>query len=140
MLNCVTGVPGASKTAYVVTQLLNVERKNKVNLKKNIVVFEHNKACFDKFKDDFSYYEYETGSGHELKKHLEVLPPEYFYMLGQDYDDLRPDDYYFRSVRYNEIIERIRDRGESENFEFFQPVRTIYSNIKALKIDYVRNL
>ena len=39
-------------------------------------------------------------------------------MLGQDYDDLRPDDYYFRSVRYNEIIERIRDRGESENFEF----------------------
>lgn len=140
MLTCVTGVPGASKTAYVVTQLLNVERKNKVNLKKNIVVFEHNKACFDKFKDDFSYYEYETGSGHELKKHLEVLPPEYFYMLGQDYDDLRPDDYYFRSVRYNEIIERIRDRGESENFEFFQPVRTIYSNIKALKIDYVRNL
>ena len=51
MLNCVTGVPGASKTAYVVTQLLNVERKNKVNLKKNIVVFEHNKACFEKFKD-----------------------------------------------------------------------------------------
>lgn len=140
MLNCVTGVPGASKTAYVVTQLLNVERKNKVNLKKNIVVFEHNKACFDKFKDDFSYYEYETGSGHELKKHLEVLPPEYFYILGQDYDDLRPDDYYLRSVRYNEIIERIRDRGESESFEFFQPVRTIYSNIKALKIDYVRNL
>ena len=69
MLNCVTGVPGATKTAYVVTQLSNVERKNKVNLKKNIVVFEHNKACFDKFKDDFSYYEYETGSGHELKKH-----------------------------------------------------------------------
>jgi broad-specificity NMP kinase len=30
MLNCVTGVPGATKTAYVVTQLLNVERKTKL--------------------------------------------------------------------------------------------------------------
>lgn len=140
MLNCVTGVPGASKTAYVVTQLYNIEQKNKINLKKNITIFEHNKKYFDQFKDDFSYYEYETGSGHTLKKELKILPPEYFYMLGQDFDDLRPDDYYLRSVQYNEIIERIRDRGENEDFAFFQPVRTIYSNIKALKIDYCRDL
>ena len=31
-LNLVTGVPGASKTAYVVTELDSIERKNKVNL------------------------------------------------------------------------------------------------------------
>lgn len=140
MLTCVTGVPGACKTAYVVTQLDNIERKNKVNLIKNIAVFEYNKASFDEFKSDFEYYEYETGSGHELKKCLEILPPEYFYILGQEFDDLRPDDYYLRSVRYNEIIERIRERGESCKFEYFQPVRTIYSNIKALKIDYARGL
>ena len=68
MLNCVTGVPGATKTAYVVTQLENVERKNKVNLKKNIVVFEHNKACFDKFKDDFSYFVSINGVLPEMKE------------------------------------------------------------------------
>lgn len=140
MLNLVTGVPGASKTAYVVTQLYDIERKNKVNLAKNILVFEHNKPFFEKYIDDFQYYENEVGSAHELKIVLEVLPPEYFYMLGQDFDDLRPDDYYFRSVRYNEIIERIRERGEPEKFTYFQPVRTIYSNIKALKIDYARAL
>ena len=140
MLNCVTGVPGASKTAYVVTQLYSIEQKNKINLKKNIAIFEHNKKYFEQFKDDFSYYEYEVGSGHTLKKELKILPPEYFYMLGQDFDDLRPDDYYLRSVQFNEIIERIRDRGEKEDFAFFQPVRTIYTNIKALKIDYARDL
>lgn len=136
MLNLVTGVPGASKTAYVVTQLFDIERKNKINLKKNILVFEHNKSFQDKFKDDFSYIEVEQGSGHELKIILQVLEENYFDMLGQDFDDLRPDDYYYRSVQYNEIIERIRDRGELEDFLFFQPVRTIYANIKALKIDY----
>lgn len=140
MLNCVTGVPGASKTAYVVTQLYSIEQKNKINLKKNIAIFEHNKKYFEQFKDDFSYYEYEVGSGHTLKKELKILPPEYFYMLGQDFDDLRPDDYYLRSVQFNEIIERIRERGEKEDFAFFQPVRTIYTNIKALKIDYARDL
>lgn len=140
MLNLVTGVPGASKTAYVVTQLFDIERKNKINLKKNILVFQHNKSFQDKFKDDFSYIEVEDGSGHELKTILEVLDENYFDMLGQDFDDLRPDDYYYRSVRYNEIIERIRDRGEPEDFLFFQPVRTIYANIKALKIDYARAL
>ena len=78
MLNLVTGVPGASKTAYVVTQLFDIERKNKINLKKNILVFEHNKSFQDKFKDDFSYIEVEQGSGHELKIILQVLEENYF--------------------------------------------------------------
>lgn len=140
MLNCVTGVPGACKTAFVVTQLDNVERKNKIHLKKNIAIFEYNKQFFEKYAEDFTYVDIETGSGHTLKKSVEFLQSDYFDMLGQEFDHLRPDDYYFRSVRYNEIIERIRDRGEKEDFQFFQPVRTIYTNIKALKIDYVRSL
>jgi hypothetical protein len=140
MLNAVTGVPGASKTAYVVTQLYDQERKNKINLVKNIAIHEHNKPFFEKFKDDFSYVEIEVGSGHELKTVLEILPDDYFDMLGQEFDDLRPDDYYVRVVRCNEIIERIDDRGEKHDLQYFQAVRTIYTNIKALKIDYVRAL
>lgn len=140
MLNAVTGVPGASKTAYVVTQLYDQERKNKINLVKNIAIYLHNKPHFLRFLDDFAYVEIEVGSGHELKTVLEILPDDYFDMLGQEYDDLRPDDYYVRVVRYNEIIDRINDRGEKHDLQYFQPVRTIYTNIKALKIDYVRAL
>ncbi|MFU8928301.1 zonular occludens toxin domain-containing protein [Acinetobacter puyangensis] len=138
MLNLVTGVPGASKTAYVVTELDKIERQNKVNLEKNKLIYQHNQTLFEKYKDDFAYYEIEVGSGHELKNELEFLPDDYFNFLDQDFDDLRPDYYFLRSVRYNEIIERIKDREGEQGFKQFQPVRTIYSNIKALKIEYAR--
>lgn len=138
MLNLVTGVPGASKTAYVVTELDKIERQNKINLEKNKLIYKHNQLLFEKYKNDFAYYEIEVGSGHELKIELELLSDDYFNFLGQDFDDLRPDFYFFRSVRYNEIIERIEDREGEQGFKLFQPVRTIYSNIKALKIEYAR--
>lgn len=140
MLNAVTGVPGASKTAYVVTQLDEQERKNKINLVRNIEVYKHNKQYIEKFKDDFSYLEQEQGSGHELKTVLVILEDNYYDMLGQRFDDLRPDDYYVRVVRFNETIERLNERGEKHDLQPFYAVRTIYSNIKALKIDYVRAL
>ena len=72
-LNLVTGVPGASKTAYVVTQLDNIERHNKINLQQNQLIFQHNEKLFEKYKDDFSYYEIEVGSGHELKNEIEFV-------------------------------------------------------------------
>ena len=140
MLHLVTGVPGASKTAFVVTKLDDIERKNKVHLQKNKVIYEHNKQLFEQYKDDFSYYEVEVGSAHELKTLLEVLPSDYFDFLTQDFDDLRPDYYFLRSTRYNEIIDRINERDGQQKFEYLQPVRTIYSNINALKIDYTRAL
>lgn len=140
MLTSVTGVPGACKTAYVVTQLDEQERKNKINLARNIEVYKHNKQYIEKFKDDFSYIEQEQGSGHELKTVLVVLDQNYYDMLGQSFDDLRPDDYYVRVVRFNETIERLNERGEKHDLQPFYPVRTIYTNIKALKIDYVRAL
>ncbi|MFM7810801.1 MAG: hypothetical protein ACKO7M_03430, partial [Acinetobacter junii] len=105
MLTSVTGVPGACKTAYVVTQLDEQERKNKINLARNIEVYKHNKQYIEKFKDDFSYVEVEQGSGHELKTVLVILEQNYYDMLGQSFDDLRPDDYYVRVVRFNETIE-----------------------------------
>ncbi|MBY3624735.1 hypothetical protein HGO21_35140 [Acinetobacter sp. CUI P1] len=140
MLTSVTGVPGACKTAYVVTQLDEQERKNKINLARNIEVYKHNKQYIEKFKDDFSYIEEEQGSGHELKTVLVVLDQNYYDMLGQSFDDLRPDDYYVRVVRFNETIERLNERGEKHDLQPFYPVRTIYTNIKALKIDYARAL
>ncbi|MCF9047517.1 zonular occludens toxin domain-containing protein [Acinetobacter nectaris] len=140
MLNLVTGVPGASKTAFVVTKLDEIERKNKVNLKKNQVIFEHNLPLFEKFRDDFEYYIREVGSAHQLKMVLDFLPKDYFDFLKQDFDDLRPDYYFQRSTQYNEIVERINEREGKQKFEYMQPVRTIYSNINALKIDYTRSL
>ncbi|MCE6957382.1 hypothetical protein KSB39_20530, partial [Acinetobacter baumannii] len=121
-LNLVTGVPGASKTAYVVTQLDSIERHNKINLQKNKLIFQHNEKLFEKYVDDFAYYEIEVGSGHELKNEIQFLPDNYFSFLGEDFDDLRPDYYFLRSVRYNEIIERIKDREGEKRFKRFQPV------------------
>lgn len=138
MLYLVTGVPGASKTAFVVTELDKIETSNKINLAKNIEIYQHNKPLFDKYKQDFSYFELEIGSGHQLQKKLDILDDDYFDMLGQEFDDLRPDDYFLRSVRYNEIIERIQDRDGEQGFKPILPVRTIYSNIKALKIPFAR--
>lgn len=140
MLNLITGVPGTCKTAYVVTQLDKVERENKHNLQKNKSIYLHNRPIFEKYRNDFSYFEVETGSGHELKTDLELLSDDYFDFLNEDYDDLRPDFYFLRSTRYNEIIERIHDRDGEQGFKIFEPVRTIYTNIKSLKIDYVRAL
>lgn len=137
MLTLVTGVPGASKTAYVVTQLLELENKNKINIVKNKQIFNDNFSLFERYRDDFRYYEYESGSGHELKTYLEVLSDDYFDFILQDFDDLRPDDYFYKIVKYNEIIERIKER-EDDNlaFKHLLPVRTIYTNIKSLKIPF----
>lgn len=140
MLHLVTGVPGATKTAFVVTELDKTEKTNKVNLVKNLEFYNHNKPLFEKYKEDFTYREYEVGSGHELKNEIEILPDDYFDFLGQEFDDLRPDYYYQRVVHCNEVIERINQREGEQDFKFFLPVRTIYSNINALKIDYARAL
>jgi len=140
MLNLVTGTPGASKTAFVVTQLVKLERSNYINIRKNKLIYEHNLEKFKQFRDEFSYYEYEVGSGNELKKIIEPLAPDYFDFLAQEFLDLRPDDYFKKTTRYNEIVERIEDLNGSQGFQYFQPVRTIYTNIKALKIDYTRAL
>ncbi len=140
MLHLVTGVPGATKTAFVVSKLDVIEKLNKVNLVKNIEYYHHNKNLMKKFADDFTYREYEDGSGYELKNKIEILPDDYFDFLGQEFDDLRPDYYYQRVVHFNEIIKRINERDGEQAFKFFLPVRTIYTNINNLKIDYARAL
>ncbi|MBW4010689.1 hypothetical protein HG532_11830 [Moraxella osloensis] len=142
MLYLVTGTPGTGKTAMVVSKLDKIESQNKVNLVKNKAIFEHNKKIIEKhnLQNDFSIYEYETGTGETLKRELIALDDDYFDMFAQDFDDLRPDDYYLRSIRFNEIANKITDLQGIEGFKEFLPVRTIYTNIANLKIDYVRAL
>ena len=140
MLYLATGTPGAKKTVFVVSKLDKVERDNKVNLFKNKEYYAFNKQLIDKFRSDFGYYESDVGSGHRLKNVIDVLPDDYFDMFADDFDDLRPDDYFLRTTRFNEICERINEREGEQKFKFLLPVRTIYTNIKALKIDYVRDI
>lgn len=140
MLYLATGTPGAKKTVFVVSKLDKVERDNKVNLVKNREYYAYNKQLIDKFRSDFGYYESDVGSGHRLKNVIDVLPDDYFDMFADDFDDLRPDDYFLRATRFNEICERINERDGEQKFKFLLPVRTIYTNIKALKIDYVRDI
>uniref|UniRef100_A0AAU8BAV2 ZOT protein n=1 Tax=Dulem virus 65 TaxID=3145776 RepID=A0AAU8BAV2_9VIRU len=138
MLNLVTGVPGSSKTAYVVTQLDKIERENQINLLKNKKIFDDNLDLFTKYKSEFNIRIYEVGSGHELKYEKELLEDDYFFIFNDDFDELRPDDYFLKSVYYNEIIDRINNTYGESDFKKLLPVRTIYTNIKALKIPFVR--
>lgn len=142
MLHLVTGNPGAKKSAFVVSKLNQIEINNKVNLVKNRERYTKNLPLIEKWKDDFTYYEYEVGTGHAIRQEIDILPDDYFAMFGLDEfpDDLRPDDYFLRSVRFNEICERINEREGIQGFQGLLPVRTIYANIKALKIDNIRPL
>lgn len=140
MLHLVTGVPGATKTAFVMTKLDKMERDNKINLAKNIEIYKHNLPLLEKFANDFSVYQYEVGAGHKLQIKNEILDDDYFTILGQEFDDLRPDDYYKRAVRFNEIALKITEQDGDQGFKQFLPVRTIYTNISACKIDFARAL
>lgn len=142
MLALVTGVPGAKKTVFVVSKLDKTESENKVNLIKNIAFYEHNQKIINdnSLQNELTYYYEDVGSGHELKQVLTVLPDYYFDILNQEYDDLRPDDYYKVATIYNIIIARIIETESIKGFKYLLPVRTIYTNINALKIDFVRSL
>ena len=43
MLYLVTGTPGSQKTAFVVNKLDLIEKANFINVRKNKIIFEHNK-------------------------------------------------------------------------------------------------
>lgn len=140
MLYLVTGTPGSQKTAFVVNKLDLIEKANFINVRKNKIIFEHNKPLFEKFKDEFLLHIYEVGSGSDRKTQIDMLSDDYFDFLNEDFEDLRPDDYFKKTTIYNEIVDRINDQYGKQDFQFLQPVRTIYTNIKACKIPYSRPL
>lgn len=142
MLGLITGVPGAKKTVFIVSKLDKIESENKANLIKNIAFYEHNKKLIadNNLQNELTYYYDDVGSGHTLKQVLTVLSDDYFDGLNKEYDGLRPDDYYKIATIYNTIINRIVEAEAIKGFKYLLPVRTIYTNINALKIDYVRSL
>lgn len=142
MLHLTTGTPGTGKSAFNVITANKIENANKVNLEKNRKFYADNLPIMQKFADDFSYYGYEEGTGYDLKQKIEVLPEDYFSMfaLAEFENDIRPDDYFLRLTRYNEICQRINEREGNQGFQGLLPVRTIYANIKNLKIDNIRSL
>lgn len=142
MLGLITGVPGAKKTVFTVSMLDKVESENKVNLTKNIAVFEFNQKIIakDGLENELTYFYDDVGSGHDLKQVMTVLQDDYFDMLAKEYETLRPDDYYKVATIYNAIINRILETKPKIKLKYLQPVRTIYTNINALKIDFVRSL
>lgn len=143
MIYLVTGTTGAKKTAFVVTQLEKVEIENKINIVKNAKIYQDNLQILSKkdLLNEITYYLEETGSGDTFKNEVVILDDDYFAMLGvADYDHLRPDDYFKRASEFNKNIERIQELNGDLGLQYFLPVRTIYTNINALKIDYTRAL
>ncbi len=126
MLGLITGVPGAQKPVFVVSKLDKIEAENKANLIKNIAFYEHNKKLIadNNLQNELTYYYDDVGSGHTLKQVLTILN----------------DDYYKIATIYNTIINRIVEAEAIKGFKYLLPVRTIYTNINALKIDFVRSL
>ena len=143
MIYLITGNPGAKKTAYCVSLLEKVEIDNKVNIAKNPDIYQHNIKILQK-KDllkELTFFQNETGTGDTFSYEVEILPEDYFNFLAvNDYDLIRPDYYFERSSRFNVIIDRIQDLHGDLGLKYILPVRTIYSNIAALRIDYVRSL
>lgn len=142
MLGLVTGVPGAKKTVFIVSKLDKIEAENKVNIVKNIAHYKANEQLIIKndLANQFTYYFDDVGSGHDLKQVMTVLDDDFFDMLGLEYDELRPDDYYKVATIYNTILARVFDDELPKGWRYLLPVRTIYTNINALKIDFVRSL
>ncbi len=142
MIYIITGTPGAKKTAYCVAYLDKIETENKINLVKNIGIYQHNLELLQKnnLESDLTYYVREIGTGEQLRQQIEILDDDYFHFIVQEFEDLRPDFYFARTSQFNEIIERINDRQGELGFKYFLPLRTIYTNINACKIDYVRSL
>lgn len=142
MIYLMTGTPGSGKTAYIVAYLEKIEIENKVNLLKNKEICKHNFNIIIKnnLQNEFTYIINEVGTGSDLKREVEILSDGYFDIFAQDFDDVRPDDYYVRVNNFNKIVNRLFEINGDLGLKYFLPVRTVYSNIEALKIDNVRPL
>lgn len=141
MIYFYTGSPGCRKTAFVVDKLDTTEYNNTKNIPFNHLYYQQNKELFKGYEEEFLYYVEETGTGSSLKKVAKVVDSDFFDIFEQEFYSLRPDDYFFKSVIYNDICERIVEQFALDiDYKPLKPVRTIYSNIKALKIDFVRDL
>ena len=87
MIYIITGTPGAKKTAYCVAYLDKIETENKINLVKNIGIYQHNLALLEKnnLQSDLTYYVREVGTGEQLRQQIEILDDDYFHFIVQEF-------------------------------------------------------
>ena len=136
MIRLDTGTPGAGKTLINVRDIVQLEKTNQKNIILNPKIYETNLNLIqDKsLSDEFAYCVRKVGQGVDLKDEVFHFDNNYFDFLKLSD---RIEDYFYRSIFYNEIIERV-NKEHNLSLNKVRPVRTIYTNIAGLEIDTVR--
>ncbi|EXB78228.1 MULTISPECIES: zonular occludens toxin domain-containing protein [Acinetobacter] len=136
MIRLDTGTPGAGKTLINVRDIVQLEKTNQKNIILNPKIYETNlKVIQDKkISDDFLYCVRKVGQGVDLKEQVFHFDNTYFDFLKSSE---RIEEYFSRSIFYNEIIERVNNEHNLK-LNKVRPVRTIYTNIAGLEIDTIR--
>lgn len=136
MIRLDTGTPGAGKTLINVRDIVQLEKTNQKNIILNPKIYENNLTIIHE-KDleiEFQYCVRKVGQGVDLKDEIIRFEQGYFTFLSLSE---RSEEYFQRSIFYNEIIERINLEYDLK-LNKLRPVRTIYTNISGLQIDTVR--
>lgn len=138
MIRLDTGTPGAGKTLINVRDIVQLEKTNQKNIILNPKIYETNlKIIQDKtLSDEFLYCVRKVGQGVDLKDEVFHFDNLYFEFLKSSE---RIEEYFSRSIFYNEIIERINNEHNLK-LNKVRPVRTIYTNISGLQIDTIRSI
>ena len=138
MIRLDTGTPGAGKTLINVRDIVQLEKTNQKNIILNPKIYETNlKIIQDKtLSDEFLYCVRKVGQGVDLKDEVFHFDNLYFDFLKSSE---RIEEYFSRSIFYNEIIERINNEYNLK-LNKVRPVRTIYTNISGLQIDTIRSI
>ncbi|OEY93802.1 zonular occludens toxin [Acinetobacter proteolyticus] len=136
MIRLDTGTPGAGKTLINVDDIVKLEKTNKKNIVLNPKIHEQNLKLLAE-KDLLSELEYlirKVGQGVDLRDQPFTFDPNYFELFKSTD---RVEDYFLRSIYYNEIIDRVNKEHDLK-LQHMRPVRTIYTNIAGLEIDTIR--
>lgn len=136
MIRLDTGTPGAGKTLINVRDIVQLEKTNQKNIILNPKIYENNLTIIHEknLEAEFQYCVRKVGQGVDLKDEVIHFEQGYFTLLSLSE---RSEDYFQRSIFYNEIIERINTEYDLK-LNKLRPVRTIYTNISGLQIDTVR--
>lgn len=136
MIRLDTGTPGAGKTLINVRDIVTLEKDNAKNINLNVKIYESNlKIITEKnLLDEFEYVIRKVGQGVVIRDEYTRFEQDYFDLFKQ-ID--RKEDYFQRSIFYNEIIERV-NTDHSISLNKLRPVRTIYTNIAGLELENTR--
>lgn len=154
MIDFLSATPGSGKSLLATELMLNLSRDNITNLKYNYLyakaVFE--KIAFLKLDHYLDSVVVTHGQGLERTTEIIFLDSEYFDFLKTEYfinvisnpqtDDIVnnfPPYYFERTTILNLIIDSLNEK-ENTKFQYFKPVRTIYTNIADLKLVQCRSL